>query len=158
MHPCRSIYTEHGNSTDSKMRTVILRFFKWLLLWDFDISKMAITTVISYIAVLYIYWYRPWSCAITMCHGSRWKSELNAMLSTLPDISLSVLLPERPRRWGEIPCASVPNHAAADSRTFLYRLPHTVWTKNKLMANLLERANKASLFSDVKTNISPCYF
>lgn len=71
MHPCRSIYTEHGNSTDSKMRTVILWFFKWLILWDFDISKMAITTVTSYKAVLHIYWYRPWSC---MCnHRVSWQ-------------------------------------------------------------------------------------
>ncbi len=78
-----------------------------------------------------------------MCHGSGWWSVIRAQYHSLtPEISPSLLLPERPRRWGEIACASVPNPAAADSGTFLCHFSF-LWTKNKLMANLLERANKA---------------
>ncbi len=35
MHPYGSIHTEYENSSDSKMRTVILWFLNWLILWEF---------------------------------------------------------------------------------------------------------------------------
>jgi len=82
---------------------------------------------------------------------------MRAVIRAQWTISPALLLPERPRCWGEITCASVPNHAVADSGTSIYR---PCGQKNNLMANLLERerANKALFFSDVKTNISHCYF
>lgn len=77
MHPCGSIHTEDENLTDNKMRTVILWFLNWLILWD---------TVL----MTFLKWH------FVMRHGSRWKSELNAIRHQ------SFLLPKRPRCWGEI--------------------------------------------------------